>query len=146
LCMRVRVRRCICVCLCVALVYPLRLSVTARPCGARALVAQTERELLRNEIAVLKLVRHASIVRLEAVFETNHMMYIVLEKVSGGELYNRIVGRQRFSEFEARALIKPLIEAVAFIHAMGIVHRDIKVCWLCCAVLPFVWCYHLGGS
>jgi serine/threonine protein kinase len=90
-------------------------------------VLQTERELLRNEIAVLKLVRHASIVRLEAVFETNHTMYIVLEKVCGGELYSRIVGRQRFSEFEARALAKPLIEAVAFIHAMGVVHRDIKV-------------------
>ncbi len=45
---------------------------------------QTERELLRNEIAVMKLLKHPSIVRLEAVFETRLNMYIVLEKVTGG--------------------------------------------------------------
>ena len=72
--------------------------------------------------------RHPSIVRLEAVYETRQSMYIVLEKVNGGELFSRIVGRARFSESEARALMKPLLEAVAYIHSMGIMHRDIKVC------------------
>ena len=80
----------------------------------------------------MKLLKHPSIVKLEAVYETRHSMYIVLEKVNGGELFSRIVGRARFSESEARALMKPLLEAVAYIHSMGIIHRDIKVhrvCW-----------------
>jgi serine/threonine protein kinase len=58
----------------------------------------------------MKLLRHPSIVRLEAVYETRQSMYIVLEKVTGGELFSRIVGRARFSETEARALMKPLLE------------------------------------
>ena len=47
--------------------------------------------------------------------------------MNGGELFSRIVGRARFSESEARALMKPLLAAVAYIHSMGIIHRDIKV-------------------
>ena len=43
---------------------------------------QAERELLRNEIAVMKLLKHPSIVRLEAVYETRQSMFIVLEKVT----------------------------------------------------------------
>ena len=88
---------------------------------------QAERELLRNEIAVMKLLKHPFIVRLEAVFETRQSMYIVLEKVNGGELFSRIVGRARFTESEARELLKPLLQAVAYIHSIGIIHRDIKV-------------------
>ncbi len=48
-------------------------------------------------------------------------------QVNGGELFSRIVGRARFSESEARALMKPLLAAVDYIHSMGIIHRDIKV-------------------
>ncbi len=55
------------------------------------------------------------------------VMYIVMERVKGGELFHRIVGRARFSEGEARALITPLLQAIAYIHGMGIIHRDIKV-------------------
>ncbi len=51
----------------------------------------------------------------------------MMERVKGGELFHRIVGRARFTEAEARALITPLLQAIAYIHGMGIIHRDIKV-------------------
>lgn len=97
-----------------------------RCCGSPRLCLQNERELLRTEIAVLKLVKHPHIVRLEDVFETPQTIYIVMERVKGGELFHRIVGRPRFTEPEARALVIPLLQAVAYIHGMGIIHRDIK--------------------
>jgi serine/threonine protein kinase len=89
-------------------------------------LSESESELLRTEIAVLKLVQHPHIVRLENVYEDGKTMFIVMELLEGGELFNRIVGRARFSESEAKEVIKPLIESVAYLHSLGIVHRDIK--------------------
>lgn len=85
-----------------------------------------ERELLRTEIAILNLVTHPNIVRLHDVYEDKQHIFIVMELVLGGELFNRIVGRARYTEAEARLVMQPLLEAVAYLHRLGIVHRDIK--------------------
>lgn len=85
-----------------------------------------EKELLRTEIAVLKLVHHPNIIRMEGLYESKKYIYIVMEMLKGGELFERIVGRPRFSEEECAKLIRPLLESVAYIHDLGIVHRDLK--------------------
>lgn len=85
-----------------------------------------EKTLLRTEIAVLKLVDHPNIIKLEGIYESQTHIYIVMEKLNGGELFERIVGRPRFSEHEAAKLMKPLLESVAYLHDLGIVHRDLK--------------------
>ncbi|KAL3669328.1 hypothetical protein V7S43_005705 [Phytophthora oleae] len=86
----------------------------------------TEKELLRTEIAILKLVRHPNIIRLYDVYEDRQYIFIVTELVSGGELFNRIVGRARYTEAEARVVMRPLLESVSYLHRLGIVHRDLK--------------------
>ncbi|KAG6616912.1 CAMK/CAMK1 protein kinase [Phytophthora cinnamomi] len=86
----------------------------------------TEKELLRTEIAILKLVRHPNIIRLYDVYEDRQHIFIVTELVSGGELFNRIVGRARYTEAEARLVMRPLLESVNYLHRLGIVHRDLK--------------------
>ncbi|ETV74198.1 CAMK/CAMK1 protein kinase, variant 2 [Aphanomyces astaci] len=58
----------------------------------------TEKELLRTEIAILKLVKHPHIIHLKDVYENKHHIYIVTELLSGGELFNKIVGRSRYTE------------------------------------------------
>ena len=85
-----------------------------------------EKSLLRTEIAVLKLVNHPNIIHMEGLFESKQYIYIVMEMLKGGELFERIVGRPRFSEFEAAKIIRPLLESVAYLHDLGIVHRDLK--------------------
>jgi calcium/calmodulin-dependent protein kinase I len=84
-------------------------------------------QLLRAEIAIMKLVHHPNIIRMETVYESRQHIFIVMELHSGGELFDRIVGRPRFSENEAFSVIYPLVESVAYLHEMGIVHRDLKV-------------------
>jgi serine/threonine protein kinase/Ca2+-binding EF-hand superfamily protein len=89
-------------------------------------VKPEEKALLRTEIAVLKLMHHPHIIRMDGLYETKDKVYIVMEMLKGGELFERIVGRPRFSEEDIAKLLRPLLESVAYMHDLGIVHRDIK--------------------
>ncbi|CAM9923463.1 unnamed protein product [Ectocarpus sp. 4 AP-2014] len=87
---------------------------------------QDEKDLLRAEIAIMRLVNHPNIIRMEAIYESKKDIFIVMQLHSGGELFDRIVGRPRFTEDEAFTVMYPLVESVAYLHEMGIVHRDLK--------------------
>jgi serine/threonine protein kinase/Ca2+-binding EF-hand superfamily protein len=104
--------------------------VTDKHCAVKiidkATIEPEEKSLLRTEIAVLKLVNHPNIIRLEGLYESKAHIYIVMEMLKGGELFERIVGRPRFTELEAAKLLRPLLDALAYLHDLGIVHRDLK--------------------
>ena len=54
-------------------------------------------------------------------------MYIVIELVRGGELFDRIVAKSSYNEKEARALVKMFLEVMCYVHhTAGVVHRDLK--------------------
>ena len=61
-----------------------------------------ERDTLRTEIAILKLVRHPNIVSFADMFETPKKIFIVMNLVNGGDLFDRIQLRRRFTEDNAR--------------------------------------------
>lgn len=87
---------------------------------------EAEKELLRSEIAILKLLNHPNVVEMKEVFEDKTKMYVVLELAEGGELFERIRQKRVFSEYMAYHVTKQLLETVKYLHEMGIVHRDIK--------------------
>jgi len=60
------------------------------------------------------------------VFETSSHVYIVMELVTGGELFDRIVAKDHYSETEAASVFVEVMSAIDYIHSIGIVHRDIK--------------------
>lgn len=103
---------------------------TGKHCAVKIIDKRTidpeDKGLLRTEIAVLKLVEHPNIIELEGIYECKNFIYIVMEKLTGGELFERLIGRPRLSEVEAARLLKPLLEAVAYLHDLGIAHRDLK--------------------
>jgi len=47
--------------------------------------------------------------------------------VTGGELFERIVAREQYKESEAAIVMRQLFAAIAYLHSLGIVHRDLKV-------------------
>eukprot|EP00301_Raphidiophrys_heterophryoidea_P014518 c22941_g1_i1.p1 GENE.c22941_g1_i1~~c22941_g1_i1.p1 ORF type:complete len:439 (-),score=134.01 c22941_g1_i1:296-1612(-) len=87
---------------------------------------ETSHEIL-NEIDILARVDdHPHVIQLREIYEKKGRMFIVMELVRGGELFDRIIARQFFSEKDARDLMLVLFTTISHMHAHGIVHRDLK--------------------
>ncbi|XP_070146569.1 calcium/calmodulin-dependent protein kinase type 1B isoform X1 [Ovis canadensis] len=82
--------------------------------------------LVENEIAVLRRVSHPNIVALEDVHESPSHLYLAMELVTGGELFDRIMERGSYTEKDASHLVAQVLGAVSYLHSLGIVHRDLK--------------------
>jgi calcium/calmodulin-dependent protein kinase I len=54
------------------------------------------------------------------------------DRVTGGELFDRIVEKGSYTEKDASHLIRQILEAVDYMHSQGVVHRDLKVTHFCC--------------
>ena len=81
---------------------------------------------MTDEIAVLQELKSPNIIRLYDVFEEKQYYYLVTEKMSGGELFDRIVQKSYYNEKEARDTCLVLFEALAFCHQHNVAHRDLK--------------------
>ncbi|KAE8616536.1 hypothetical protein XENTR_v10008830 [Xenopus tropicalis] len=81
---------------------------------------------IENEIAVLRKIKHENIVALEDIYESPSHLYLVMQLVSGGELFDRIVEKGFYTEKDASTLIRQVLDAVSYLHRLGIVHRDLK--------------------
>eukprot|EP00727_Mastigamoeba_balamuthi_P009988 m51a1_g5611 putative myosin light chain (802) ;mRNA; r:717079-723634 len=81
---------------------------------------------LIREVENMRKLRHPNIVELIEAFFTHSHFYIVMEFVSGGELYDAIVQRGFFSEVDAVTVMTQTLSATAYMHSHGIAHRDLK--------------------
>ncbi|XP_060931738.1 calcium/calmodulin-dependent protein kinase type 1D [Limanda limanda] len=81
---------------------------------------------IENEIAVLRKIKHENIVALEDIYESPDHLYLIMQLVSGGELFDRIVEKGFYTEKDASTLIRQVLDAVNYLHKMGVVHRDLK--------------------
>ncbi|CAM0958225.1 unnamed protein product [Alopecurus aequalis] len=81
---------------------------------------------VRREIAALTMLRHPNVVRLHEVAASKTKIYMVLEFVNGGELFDRIAVKKRLSEREGRRIFQQLIDGVSYCHGKGVYHRDLK--------------------
>lgn len=91
-------------------------------------LSMVDLDLAKREIEILKLCQHPSIIRLLDTFENPDYIYIVMEWLRGGDLYNYLEKRN-FKIAEARAIniIHSMATALYYLHSYGIVHRDIKL-------------------
>ncbi|XP_016395396.1 serine/threonine-protein kinase BRSK2-like [Sinocyclocheilus rhinocerous] len=81
---------------------------------------------VEREIAILKLIEHPHVLKLYDVYENNKYLYLVLEHVSGGELFDYLVKKGRLTPKEARKFFRQIISALDFCHSHSICHRDLK--------------------
>lgn len=83
-------------------------------------------EQIKREVATMKLIKHPHVVRLFEVMGSRTKIFIVLEFVTGGELFDKIVNNGRMQEDEARKYFQQLINTVDYCHSRGVFHRDLK--------------------
>jgi len=86
--------------------------------------------MLEVEIAVLKQVEHPNIVFLHEVYETPDDMYLVMEICTGGSLQDQALtasGQPAYSHEQVAIIIRNVTSAVAYLHDIGIIHRDLKL-------------------
>ncbi|XP_013708096.2 CBL-interacting serine/threonine-protein kinase 17-like isoform X1 [Brassica napus] len=88
---------------------------------------------IKREIRTLKVLKHPNIVRLHEVLASKTKIYMVLECVAGGDLFDRIVrfmytvSKGKLSETEGRKMFQQLIDGISYCHNKGIFHRDLKL-------------------
>ncbi|KZV33311.1 hypothetical protein F511_05434 [Dorcoceras hygrometricum] len=83
-------------------------------------------EKVRREIKILRLFMHPHIIRLYEVVETHTDIFVVMEYVKSGELFDYIVEKGRLHEEEARSFFQQIISGVEYCHRNMVVHRDLK--------------------
>ncbi|KAI0563296.1 Serine/threonine protein kinase [Gracilaria domingensis] len=81
---------------------------------------------IRKEIRIMTYLNHPNIVRMNTVLVTPTKIYIVMELVTGGELYEEIVRNRRLDEATSRKYFQQIVDALVYCHRRGVVHRDLK--------------------
>ena len=93
-------------------------------------LGETELENLHNELKIMSIIDHPNIVRVYAYFECHNVVFIVMEYMSGGELFDRITNKvdcgKVFSEKQAAHIFKQIMYAISYCHSQKICHRDMK--------------------
>eukprot|EP00177_Eucheuma_denticulatum_P002210 GFKZ01003952.1.p1 GENE.GFKZ01003952.1~~GFKZ01003952.1.p1 ORF type:complete len:1483 (-),score=240.72 GFKZ01003952.1:648-5096(-) len=81
---------------------------------------------VRREIAIMKALKHRNIVNLRQVLTSQSKLYIVMDLVTGGELFTKILNEGKLEEKIARRYFQQLVDGIEYCHRRGVCHRDLK--------------------
>ena len=95
-------------------------------CINRKKLSEEDEAALLDEVSILKEMNHAHIIRIFDFFVEPSTYYLVMERMRGGELFDRIVTKAYYNEKEARDTCKIVLEAVSYCHENHVAHRDLK--------------------
>ncbi|XP_028275061.1 serine/threonine-protein kinase DCLK1b isoform X3 [Parambassis ranga] len=82
--------------------------------------------MIQSEVSILRRVKHPNIVLLIEEMDTHGELYLVMELVKGGDLFDAITSSTKYTERDASSMLFNLASAIKYLHSLNIVHRDIK--------------------
>jgi len=83
-------------------------------------------KLVQAEVDILKKIDHPYIVKCFDHYDTGEKMYLMMELMDGGELFDRIVDKGHYTEDDCKVTTAKLLDAIRYLHEAGIAHRDLK--------------------
>ena len=83
-------------------------------------------ERIKREIKILSMMDHPNVIKTYKNIENEKNYYLIMEYCDGGELFNYIVEKEKLDEDEASMFFYQLINALEYIHSLGVAHRDLK--------------------
>uniref|UniRef100_A0A8B9P2W6 Serine/threonine-protein kinase DCLK2 n=1 Tax=Apteryx owenii TaxID=8824 RepID=A0A8B9P2W6_APTOW len=98
--------------------FALKIIDKAKCCG--------KEHLIENEVSILRRVKHPNIIMLIEEMDTPAELYLVMELVKGGDLFDAITSSTKYTERDGSAMVYNLASALKYLHSLNIVHRDIK--------------------
>ncbi|XP_048669457.1 serine/threonine-protein kinase DCLK2 isoform X5 [Marmota marmota marmota] len=98
--------------------FALKIIDKAKCCG--------KEHLIENEVSILRRVKHPNIIMLVEEMETATELFLVMELVKGGDLFDAITSSTKYTERDGSAMVYNLANALRYLHSLSIVHRDIK--------------------
>jgi len=81
---------------------------------------------IQREIALMKLVDHPHVLKLNDILESPGHYYIITEYASNGELFDYLVNKRSLTEDVALGFFRQIIFGLDYLHSLGICHRDLK--------------------
>lgn len=96
------------------------------PVAIKRIAKTSKSRYFEREVNVVKSIHHSNIVKTYDIYETMEYLYLVLEYMRGGELYEVLAKVGTLSEKKASHVIRSILEALSYLHRHGIVHRDLK--------------------
>lgn len=82
---------------------------------------------MATELEILRRVQHSNVIGLVEVYETLDTLYLVMERAQGGDLLSALASMPVYTESAVRDIFRQLLEAVDYLHGLGVVHRDLKL-------------------
>jgi len=98
----------------------------ALKCVRKKGMDEYNRKALESEVNIMLRLQHENIVTLHELFDTPNHLHMIIDLLSGGELFDRIVEKGHFSEKNAANIIKQITNSLDYLHSNNIVHRDLK--------------------
>jgi len=87
---------------------------------------EIEKTRIETEVKILKAVNHKNIVPLIDIVDTGGYLYLIMEYITGGQLFDRVLQKGKYSERDCGKAVRKLVQAIEYLHSLKIAHRDLK--------------------
>jgi myosin-light-chain kinase len=82
--------------------------------------------MARREVELLAALNHPNIIHFIDLYEDDQFFYVIMERCTGGEIFEKIVKQRIMTESEVADIFRQMFSAIEYIHSLYIIHRDIK--------------------